>query len=114
MAEMPETVTVIDFAEGSTYAGLEVRMTLDITLDEALAVGALTVAEVDRVYEQLGKYLRGWNITRKGKAVPCTAAALREQPLPFVVAVLRAYSRALEAVMTVDDPFVPPSNSSVT
>jgi hypothetical protein len=111
MAEMPETVATIDFAPGSTYHGLEVRMTLDITLDEALTVGTMTVGQSKEMFDQLGGYLRGWNITRKGKPVPCTAQALSAQPLPFVAALLRGYRDALGQVMSVDDPFASVSNN---
>jgi len=112
--EMPETVTVIGWAEGHTYHGLEVRMTMDITLEEALAVGSLTVGNEQAAFDQIGQYLRGWNLTRKGAAIPCTAAELRKRPLPFIVALVVAYRRALEEVMTVDDPFVVQSNNGAT
>lgn len=112
MAEMPETIATIQFAKGDTYHGLEVTMTLDITLDEALSIGTLTASDTEQMFTRIGGYLRGWNLTRKGVAVPCTATSLRAQPLPFVVALLRGYREALGTVMTVDDPFEPQSNAT--
>lgn len=110
---MPETIVVVEWPHGHTYHGVEVRMTLDITLDEAMMING-SRDNPGELFDQLGSYLRGWNITVRGKAVPCTAEELRRRPTPFVVALLRGYRAALEEVVSVDDPFVEASNDGGT
>lgn len=112
--EIPESLAVIDFPEGHRYAGLEVRMSLDITLDDAVQVSRVDPSEPETAFKKMGELLRGWNVTRKGVAVPCTAAGLQAVGLPFVLAVLRGYNRAVAEVMNVGDPFDEQSSSTVT
>lgn len=113
--EVPQTTAVINFA-GTSYAGAEVTVTLDITIDEAMRYGQLAEAggSHEELFDAVAELLVSWNLERAGVAVPCDGDGLRSMPVPFVVAVFRGFTAALTRVVTVDDPFGNRSNDGDT
>lgn len=94
--KIPWRTARIVFEEGSIYAGVEVRVRLDVPMadyiDSLKAVyqdGIMLPPSDPRVVEQnvqfLAQMIIDWNIEDDdGTPVPVTAAALRRQPPKFI------------------------------
>lgn len=92
--EVQEQVAKLVFDDPS-FGGLEVRCAL-IPLDELAAAASLAdidpstvtaadMAKVTQIRDAFAAKLRGWNLTRGGKAIPATLAGVKSLDLVFVL-----------------------------
>lgn len=110
--EVPQVTTTIVFDPPSRYAGAEVLMSLDMSIDEAIALEELQTSDVGAVMDSLGGLIISWNLTKGGEPVPVTA--LRQQPLGFVMTLFDGMKKAMQEVISVDTPFASPSRDGAT
>lgn len=95
------------FFEDARFDGLEVviaRMSIreSLAFDKARFTAANTLEEVEARMEKLakvlGEQLVSWNLAKRGRPVPCTAAGILAQDERILDAIIDAYIQAVRGV----------------
>jgi hypothetical protein len=91
---------VLEFAEGTALAGAEVRVSLDMSVEDFYALRAAVRERTDEgemeLYRRFGdEYLLGWNLEAKGKPVSATGAGMLQIPVRRAGEIFGAWMSAL-------------------
>lgn len=108
---------LLEWPEGSEFAGLEVRMRR-MSIDQLLRVQRLSdlgkgadgsvMSSFAELLDAVGDGLLGWNYEDEvGAAVPATRAALGGVDIDMVLALVRAWTQAAAAVPLASAPSSP-------
>jgi hypothetical protein len=111
--ELPQNNARIEF-EGP-YAGAEVVMSLDLSIDDALELEKLQAnRDTSALFDAMSDLLISWNLERAGTAVPATREAFRAMPTSFLGALFTGYARAMTELVSVPAPSEGRSNGGDT
>lgn len=110
--QLPKTNARIVFDPPSRYHGAEVVMNLDITMDDALRLGAIDPDDAELVMKAMDDLLVEWNLEHDdGTPRPLSVLPL---PFPFVQELFAGMQRAMQEVVAVPAPLGPTSNDGAT
>ena len=114
--QMPSRHAVITFDEGTTYAGAEVRCLLRANVHEALEIARLSESTDDTDREGATRFfaerfVQSWNLEDEaGVPIPYTVETFLDQPIDFVMAIIRKWS---DGIASVAPPLDEPSNDGL-